>query len=155
MTPEYIPVCITHMCLCAADRACVYRCVQSARLILRSSPIHPLILLTYSPNPVIPRSFFHPAFYPFISPSCYLSLAPFSVPASPIQAYFFFYFPPSPLPPITYPALPPSLLPSGPSSRQTQQMSESLASGLFFRRVQSLPDENAVRGRNCTLISAN
>lgn len=26
-------------------------------LILRSSPIHPLILLTYSPNPVIPRSF--------------------------------------------------------------------------------------------------
>lgn len=62
---------------------CVYHCVQSLNLILRSSPIHPLILLTYSPNPVTP------ALYPFISLSCYLSLAP-TAPLSlaPIPAQF-------------------------------------------------------------------
>lgn len=64
------------MCLCVTTCVCVYHCVQSLNLILRSSPIHPLILLTYSPNPVIPRFFFTPALYPFISLSCYLSLAP-------------------------------------------------------------------------------
>lgn len=126
---------------------CVYHCVQSVCLILRSSPIHPLILLTYSPNPVIPRFFFarpfiHLSLYPFISRSHPLLLClchPFQ-----LSSLLLPLFPP--LPPVTYLALPPSLHPSGPSSSQTQQMSESLASGLFFRRVQSLPYENAVQG---------
>lgn len=57
-------------------RVCVCHCVQSVHLILRSSPIHPLILLIYSPNPVIPRFFPTPALYPLIFLSCYLSPAP-------------------------------------------------------------------------------
>lgn len=119
------------MCLCVP--ACVYLCVQSVCLILRSSPIHPLILLTYSPNPVIPRFSFHPALYPFISPSSYLSLTS-TAPLAPTLAPFVCPSPPpthTPPPPITCVALPPSLHPFGPSSSQTQQMSESLASGLF------------------------
>lgn len=118
---------------------------QPVYLIPGSSPIHPLILLTYSPNPVIPRSFFPPPstqrFYPFISQSCYRSLtsiAPFS-PCPPLLHPSSFSVSP-PLSAITtttsvhslYLSFPTSLHPSGPSSSQTQQMSECLASGLFF-----------------------
>lgn len=137
---------------------------QPVYLIPGSSPIHPLILLTYSPNPVIPRSFFPPStqrFYPFISQSCYLSLtsiAPFS-PCPPLLHPSSFSVSPPLSAIITtttsvhslYLSFPTSLHPSGPSSSQTQQMSECLASGLFFFlfspcRVQSLPYENAAQG---------
>lgn len=69
-------ICVYFTCLCLCAAACVYLCVHLLCLILRSSSVHPLILLTYSPNPVIPRSvfFFHPSLYPFISLSCYRSL---------------------------------------------------------------------------------
>lgn len=136
-------------------------------LIPGSSPIHPLILLTYSPNPVIPRSFFSPPLHPtFLSIylPILLSLAHIHCPLqslSPSTSSQLLFRLTPPLSAITtttsvhslYLSFPTSLHPSGPSSSQTQQMSECLASGLFFFflffspcRVQSLPYENAAQG---------
>lgn len=154
-----------HVFVCAS--ACVYLCLQSACLILRSSPIHPLILLTYSPNPVIPGSFFSPS--PLsIYPSIPLSLARIPcppppdppTPTGPARLLFLLpVFPPPP--PITYPATLHPSIPLDPVSSKPQQMSESLASHAFYlfiyflsAEISRLPYENAVQG-NCTLIAAN
>lgn len=78
---------------------CVYHCVQSVCLILRSSPIHPLILLTYSPNPVIPRffpptrPFIHLSLYPVISCSHPLPLC-LCPPFQPSSLLLPLFFPP-------------------------------------------------------------
>lgn len=138
---HYVFVCVT---------ACVYRSVRSVCLILRSSPIHPLILLTYSPNPVIPGSYFHPAFYPFIPLSCYLSLAstaPLSLPP-PFQPGSLL-LPLSPhhhhLQSLTLPSLHPSI-PLDPVLASLSRCLKAWHHGFFSRRVQSLPYENAVQG---------
>lgn len=78
-------------------------------LIPGSSPIHPLILLTYSPNPVIPRSFFSPPLHPtFLSIylPILLSLAHIHCP---LQSLSPLYFIPAPFPshPLSLPSPPP------------------------------------------------
>jgi len=150
-------VCVCVLCVCTT--ACVYLGAQSACLILRSSPIHPLILLTYSPNPVIPGSFFsfHPARYPFIPlslarihcpsvPASHSGPAPFSLPR----------FPPPPPPNhlSCSPCIPPDSIPASLSRCLKAWHGGFLSSFFSPGRVHSLPSENAVQ-RNCNLISAN
>lgn len=72
-------ICVYFTCLCLCAAACVYLCVHLLCLILRSSSVHPLILLTYSPNPVIPRSFFF-----FTRPFIHLSPYPVIVHSHPL-----------------------------------------------------------------------
>lgn len=140
------------MCLCVIGCVCLSQCSVCVPLILRSSPIHPLILLTYSPNPVIPGSlFFHPVLYPFIPLSRYLSpasTAPLSL-HPPLQPSSLLL----PLPPSNHLSYSPSI----PLDSVIASLSRCLKSwhhGFFSRRVQSLPYEKC-GASNCTLISAN
>lgn len=134
-------------------------------LIPGSSPIHPLILLTYSPNPVIPRSFFPPP-----PPNVFIHLSPNPVisrshplpPSVPVPLYFIpAPFPshplslPSPPPPPSIHFIFPSQHPSIPLDPVLARLSRCLNAwhqGFFFFfffspcRVQSLPYENAAQG---------
>lgn len=148
---EYVhgtSVCTLRECVCV--RLHVFISVFSL-CVLNPQIIPPFILSSSSLTSLILSSlalFFHPALYPFTSLSRYLSLA--STAPVPLPCSFLF----APFHHHLQSLILPSLHPSGPSSSQTQQMSESLASGLFFPAEFS-PSHMKCDARNCTLISAN